>query len=63
MHETPDNEGLDRRDFMIASGASVGAAAALAMSAGAVNAQTSAQPLPLSTAGTTYTGDGRCQTN
>ncbi len=57
MHETHENESLARRDFMIASAASVGAAAALAMSARAVNAQTTAQPVPLSTAGTTYTGD------
>jgi len=55
--ENPDKEGLDRRDFMIASAASVGAAAALAMSAGAVDAQTAAPPAPVSTPGTAYTGD------
>jgi predicted deacylase len=57
MHATPNKEGLDRRDFMIASATSVGAAAALAMSARAANAQTAALPVPVSTAGTAYTGD------
>jgi hypothetical protein len=44
--ENPDKEGLDRRDFMIASAASVGAAATLAMSAGALDAQSAAAPAP-----------------
>jgi predicted deacylase len=57
MHEIPENEGIARRDFMIVSAASVGAAAALAMSAPAVHAQTAEQRAPVSTAGTTYTGD------
>jgi predicted deacylase len=42
---------------MIASATSVGAAAALAMSALDANAQTAVQPVPVSTAGTAYTGD------
>ncbi len=54
MTETPDKEGLDRRDFMIASAASVGAVAALAITTSVVNAKTAAQPVPLSTVGTTY---------
>ena len=57
MHDTPTKEGLDRRDFMIASATSVGAVAALAMSARDANAQTAVPPVPVSTAGTTYTGD------
>jgi predicted deacylase len=57
MQDSPNKEGLDRRDFMMASAASVGAAAALAMSALDANAQTAVQPVPVSTAGTTYTGD------
>ena len=57
MQDSPNKEGLDRRDFMIASAASVGAAAALAMSALDANAQTAVQPAPVSTAGTAYTGD------
>jgi predicted deacylase len=57
LDETPDKEGLDRRDFMIASAASVGAAAALAMSTRAANGQSAPQPVPLSTDGTAYTGD------
>jgi len=57
MDETPDKEGLDRRDFMLASAASVGAAAALAMSARAADAQSAAQTVPVSTEGTAYTGD------
>ena len=47
--------GLDRRDFMIASIATVGASAALAVNAGAANAQDAAAPSPAS--GTAYTGD------
>ncbi len=57
MQDTPSKEGFDRRAFIIASASSVGAAAALAMSADAANAQTAAQPVPASTAGTAYTGD------
>jgi uncharacterized protein len=57
MHDTLNKEGLDRRDFMIASAASVGAAAAFAMSALDANAQTAVQPVPVSTAGTAHTGD------
>ena len=49
-------EGLGRRDFMIASIATVGASAALAASAGAANAQDTAAA-PANTAGTIYTGD------
>ena len=52
-----DQDGIDRRDFMVASAASVGAAAALVISAGAATAQTGEQPPPKSTQGTTYTGD------
>ncbi|MCU0854883.1 MAG: hypothetical protein MUF63_08280, partial [Rhodobacteraceae bacterium] len=57
MDQTRDREGVDRRDFMMASAASVGAAAALAMSARTATAQSAAQPVPLSTEGTAYTGD------
>lgn len=55
----PDNlkEGLDRRDFIIASIATVGASAALAVSAGAANAQGAATPSADPTSGTAYTGD------
>ncbi len=52
-----DQVGIDRRDFMVASAASVGAAAALVISAGAATAQTGEQTPPKSTQGTTYTGD------
>jgi predicted deacylase len=48
-------EGLDRRDFMIASIATVGVSAALAVNAGAANAQDAAATSPAS--GTVYTGD------
>ena len=53
-------EGLDRRDFMIASIATVGAAAALTTTtAGSANAQDTAAPSAdaASTQGTVYTGD------
>lgn len=50
-------EGLERRDFIIASAASVGAATALAVSPGAAPAQTGARPALSSTPGTAYTGD------
>jgi predicted deacylase len=49
-------ENLDRRDFMIASLATVGASAALVASAGAAKAQDTATA-PANTAGTIYTGD------
>ena len=54
MSDKP-KEGLDRRDFMIASIATVGVSAALAVNAGAANAQDAAAPSPAS--GTAYTGD------
>jgi predicted deacylase len=57
MQETPDKKGLDRRDFMTASAATVGVAAAIAMTSGAVVAQTRAEAVPESTEGTAYTGD------
>jgi len=51
-------EGLDRRDFLIASLATTGASAALASSAGAGNAQgTAASPASRASQGTVYTGD------
>src|SRR5690349_16443532 len=56
----PDNvkEGLDRRDFLIASIATTGASAALASSAGAGNAQdTAASSAKPASQGTVYTGD------
>lgn len=52
------SEGLGRRDFMIASVATIGAAAALM--AGPAQAQTGSAPAtasPASTSGTIYTGD------
>ena len=56
MSNRPE-EHLDRRDFMIASIATAGASAAIAVAAGTANAQgataTSADP----TSGTVYTGD------
>ena len=54
MSDKP-KEGLDRRDFMIASIATVGVSAALAVNAGAANAQDAAAPSPAS--GTAFTGD------
>jgi uncharacterized protein len=59
----PDNpkEGLDRRDFLIASIATAGASAALAVNADAASAQdtpaTSADAAPGAPQGTVYTGD------
>lgn len=50
-------EGLDRRDFIIASIATVGASAALAVNAGAANAQGAATPSADPASGTAYTGD------
>ncbi|SDP27332.1 hypothetical protein SAMN05428967_1404 [Phyllobacterium sp. YR620] len=48
---------LDRRDFMIASIATVGASAALAGTAGTANAQAQATPPANPASGTVYTGD------
>ncbi len=52
-------EGLDRRDFMVASIVTVGASAALAVNAGtgAANAQDAATPPANAPSGTVYTGD------
>lgn len=50
-------EGLDRRDFIVASIATVGASAALAVNAGAANAQGAAAPSADPASGTAYTGD------
>jgi uncharacterized protein len=51
-------EGLDRRDFLIASIATAGASAALAANAGAANAQdTAASSANPASQGTIYTGD------
>jgi uncharacterized protein len=54
MSDKP-KEGLDRRDFMIASIATVGVSAALAVNAGAANAQDTAAPT--APQATVYTGD------
>ena len=48
---------LDRRDFMIASIATAGASAALAVNAGAANAQGAATTSADPASGTVYTGD------
>jgi uncharacterized protein len=57
MSDTSE-EILDRRDFMIASIVTVGASAALAVNAGAANAQdTTAQSARRASQGTVYTGD------
>src|ERR1700732_3637154 len=55
----PDNlkEGLDRRDFIIASVATVRASATLAVNAGVANAQDAATPSADPASGTAYTGD------
>lgn len=55
----PDSvkEGLARRDFLMASIATVGASAALATSVGAANAQEAAAPSADTASGTVYTGD------
>jgi len=50
-------ERLDRRGFMIASMATVGASAALAVTAGAANAQGRVTTSADRTSGTVYTGD------
>lgn len=49
--------GIDRRDLLIASIATVGASAALAVSASAANAQEAAKPAAQPASGTVYTGD------
>ena len=49
--------GIDRRDFMIASLATVGASAALAVSADAADAEEAAKPAANPASGTVYTGD------
>jgi predicted deacylase len=56
MSDNP-REGLDRRDFIIASIATVGASAALAVNAGAANAQDAVAPPANPASGTAYTGD------
>jgi hypothetical protein len=50
-------ERLDRRDFMIASIATAGASAALAVAAGTANAQGAATTSADPASGTVYTGD------
>ena len=50
-------ESLDRRDFMIASIATVSASAVLAVNAGAANAQDAVTPSADPASGTVYTGD------
>jgi uncharacterized protein len=50
-------EDLDRRDFIVASIATVGASAALAVNAGAANSQSAATPSANPASGTVYTGD------
>ncbi|MEQ1953350.1 succinylglutamate desuccinylase/aspartoacylase family protein [Mesorhizobium sp. CN2-181] len=56
MSDRP-HERLDRRDFMLASIATVGASAALAASTGAVKAQEAATSPASPGSGTVYTGD------
>ena len=50
-------KGIDRRDLFMASIATVGAAAAVAVNAGAANAQDAATPPANPASGTVYTGD------
>ena len=50
-------KGIDRRDLIIASVATVGAAAAIAVNASDANAQGAATPPANPTSGTVYTGD------
>jgi len=57
MPDTPAREGIDRRDLIAASIATVGAAAALAVSAGAANGQDTAPASAVPASGTVYTGD------
>jgi predicted deacylase len=56
MSDRPQ-EGLDRRDFLIASIATAGASAALAVSTSAANAQEAATGSGNPASGTVYTGD------
>ncbi len=49
--------GIDRRDLLIASIATVGASAVLAVSTGAANAEDAAKPAANPASGTVYTGD------
>ena len=56
MSNRPE-ERLDRRNFMIASIATAGASAALAVNAGTANAQGVATPSADAASGTIYTGD------
>lgn len=50
-------KGIDRRDLILASIATVGAAAAVVVNAGAANAQDAATPPANPSSGTVYTGD------
>ena len=50
-------KGIDRRDLIMASVATVGAAAATAVNASAANAQGAAPPPANPASGTVYTGD------
>ncbi|MDR6668453.1 succinylglutamate desuccinylase/aspartoacylase family protein [Rhizobium sp. 1399] len=50
-------KGIDRRDLLIASIATVGASAALAVTTGAANAEDAAKPAANPASGTVYTGD------
>ena len=56
MSNRPE-ERLDRRDFMIASIATAGASAALAVAVGTTNAQGAATTSADPASGTVYTGD------
>jgi hypothetical protein len=56
MSNVPE-ERLDRRDFMIASITTAGTSAALAITAGAANAQRAATTSADPASGTVYTGD------
>ena len=56
MSDHPKEE-LDRRDFIAASIATIGASAALAVNAGAADAQSAATPSANPASGTAYTGD------
>ena len=50
-------KGIDRRDLIMASIATVGGAAAVAVNASAANAQDAATPSANPASGTVYTGD------
>ena len=56
MSDHPKEE-LDRRDFIAASIATIGASAALAVNARAADAQSAATPSANPASGTVYTGD------